>query len=412
MKNVLIISRWFPPLNMIASKRFGCMCGYFEDYGYIPYVLTSVGQRVKISGFSMDLPSPINEGRILRIGQMDRAYIPHSFKYTIIGDLLERAGLFLNTLSASSLGRYEMIREKLECSKLKNIDIIIATYPEMDSIYVAKFLSKKLGCPYIVDFRDLVEFADGIPTNLHHNIRLDVLIEKICLRDASALVPVTQGYKKILRKRYPHKKIRVVYNGWESSKTEKVLDETSRIVSKYMYYAGTLYEHRLESLTLLLRCIKEIIKQEDISIVIRSAGPYEYDKKMKKIIAEYGMGGYVKILPPTSSDIVKKEQESAYFNVVLSTIHEEDSELMATIPGKVYELLPIERPVLAIVPENSDVDRLLRYTKKGIGTTNKNKIIDFILNRNADCIGNDRIYEFTRENQAKKYCDLIGDVIG
>lgn len=254
MKKVLVITHWFPPLNMIASKRFGIMCKYFEKYGYKPYVLTTSAHTISGSGFLMDMQCAIDEKQIIRIGRMGTGYIPKSLLFHVLHDVLDFFGIFLNTLAFEAIGRYEKIKKEIDISSFQDIDIVIGTYPEIDSIYLAKYLSKKLGCPYIADIRDLVDFSDGIREGYKHDVKLDILLERLILRNASAIVPVTQGYKRMLRKRYPHKKIEVVYNGWEtgikSSENSRKASE-----SKYLYYAGVIYQHRLESLMLLADCI-------------------------------------------------------------------------------------------------------------------------------------------------------------
>ena len=105
------------------------------------------------------------------------------------------------------------------------------------------------------------------------------------------------------------------------------------------------------------------------------------------------------------------EQENAYINVVLSTIYPDDGELMATIPGKVFELLPFTNPILAIVPEGSDVSKLLRATNKGIGTIDRKQIIDFILTSEGKYGGNDKVLFFSREKQAERYCRIMDGIL-
>ena len=412
MKKVLIITHWFPPLNMIASKRFGIMCKYFEKYGYKPYVLTTVAHKVSGSGFLMDMQCPIDEEQIIRIGQMGMGYVTKSLLFNSLSSILNFFGIFLNTLNPAAVGRYEKVKTEIDINPLKDVDIIIGTYPEIDSIYLADYLSKKIGCPYIADIRDLIDFSDGIPEKYKHYVKMDIFIEKFLLKNASAIVPVTSGYKRMLKERYPHKKMEVVYNGWEKA-AEKSGDESSDEIPdcKYLYYAGVIYEHRLESLMLLSKCIKEVNKKEHIEFIIRSTGPIENDKKMKKMIKKEGLEGIVKILEPEKEEKVRSEQKNAYINVVLSTIHSDDKELMATIPGKVFELLPFNNPVLAIVPEGSDVSKLLRTTNKGIGTTDIARIIDFILSSEGKFRGNDKVLSFSREKQAKKYCKIMDDIL-
>ncbi len=410
MKKVLIITHWFPPLNMIASKRFGIMCRYFEKYGYRPYVLTTAAHKISGSGFSMDMPCTVDEERITRIGRMGMGYVPKSLLFQVIHGVLNFFCIFLNTLTPEVIGRYEKIKKEIDVSRFQDVDIVIGTYPEIDCIYLANYLAQKIGCPYIADIRDLIDFSDGIPEKYKHNILLDIFIEKIVLRNASAIVPVTSGYKKILRERYPHKKIKVVYNGWEKS-AENSENREKASEYKYLYYAGVIYRHRLESLMLLANCIKDVNNKEHIELIIRSTGPAENDKKMKAMIKQKGLEGIVKVLEPEKEEKVRFEQENAFINVVLSTIHSDDGELMATIPGKVFELLPFSNPILAIVPEGSDVSKLLRATDKGIGTIVGHQIIDFILNSEGKYKGNDKVLFFSREKQAERYCRIMDDIL-
>lgn len=138
LKKVLIVTQWFPPLNMIASKRFGIMCRYFEKYGYRPYVLTTVAHKISGSGFSLGMECPVDEDQITRICRMGTGYTPKSFSFNILSNAMDFGGIFLNTLAPSAMGRYERIKEELDCSRFQDIDIIIGTYPEIDSIYLAK----------------------------------------------------------------------------------------------------------------------------------------------------------------------------------------------------------------------------------------------------------------------------------
>lgn len=410
MKKVLIITHWFPPMNMIASKRFGIMCRYFEKYGYRPYVLTTTAHKISGSGFLMDMQCTVDDEQITRIGRMGTGYVPKSFLFHVFHGILNFFGIFLNTLTPEARGRYEKIKKEIDISRFQDIDIVIGTYPEIDSIYLAKYLSKKIGCPYIADIRDLIDFSDGIPEKYKHDVTLDIFIEKIVLRNASAIVPVTSGYKKILRERYPHKKIKVVYNGWENN-AESSENRERAYGYKYLYYAGVIYQHRLESLMLLANCIKEVNDKEHIEFIIRSTGPAENDKKMKAMIKEEKLEGIVKVLEPEKEEKVRIEQANAYINVVLSTIHPDDGELMATIPGKVFELLPFTNPILAIVPEGSDVSKLLRATNKGIGTIDRKQIIDFILTSEGKYGGNDKVFLFSREKQAERYCRIMDGIL-
>lgn len=62
--------------------------------------------------------------------------------------------------------------------------------------------------------------------------------------------------------------------------------------------------------------------------------------------------------------IVLEEQNRAKINLIASSIHASDKALMTTLPGKTFELIRLENPVLAIVDENQKLRRYLRKLKR------------------------------------------------
>ena len=85
---------------------------------------------------------------------------------------------------------------------------------------------------------------------------------------------------------------------------------------------------------------------------------------------------------------------------------------MTTIPGKVYELLNSRAPILAVVPQKSDVGRVIRCTNKGIASVSEEEIIRFILGECEKYVGNKKIEYFSREKQAERYCKFMDRVLG
>ncbi len=412
MKKVLVVSYYFPPLNIMASKRYGTMCKYFEEYGYMPYVITTDHGRScgpnAISGLKM----PVGEEQVIKIGkEKDNSKIQNVYCNLLL-QIMESQKIASRTLTISSIGWYETIRKDLDLSKLKDIDLIIGTFPPVGNLFVAKYLSRKLKCPYIAEIRDLISDYTETDPGYRNSRLIDKALERYLLSHAAGIVTVTTGFRDVLKKRFPDKPFKVVFNGWDDEKKEDRSGPEGG--TKYLYYAGLFYLHRLESFELLAKCVKRINQKEKdhYKLIVRSAGPKDLDMKAKKIVQKEEMQEYVHILEAASEEIVKKEQANADINVVLSTIHKEDHALMTTVPGKVYELLKGDAPVLAIVPENSDVYKILKYTNKGIASTSEDEIIDFILQENKKYTGNRKVSYFSRRKQAERLCEFIDKVLG
>ena len=64
-KNVLIVSYFFPPFNIIAAMRFGEMVSHMEEFGWRCWVVTT--------NSSGPLPVTISEKQVLRIGEQPRS---------------------------------------------------------------------------------------------------------------------------------------------------------------------------------------------------------------------------------------------------------------------------------------------------------------------------------------------------
>lgn len=410
MKKVLIVSYYFPPINVVAARRYGSMCKYFAKYGYEPYVLTTSFGRNPGLDARLDLELPLDKSRVIRIGNSKNNSEIGSFLGNFVMNVLDSGKIMSRTLAWEVIGWYERVKRDLDLERIRDMDIIVATYPAMGNLYVARYLSKKLKCPYIADIRDLISDYTETTEGYRNCKWLDGFIEQYILRMAGGIVTVTPGFRDILRKRYPGKRFQVVFNGWDDKRTAET---TLKAADKYLYYAGSLYLHRLESFELLVKCLKKINAgdHEKYKFIVRSIGPKELDIKAVNLIKREKMQEYVSILPSVSGDIVRQEQKQACINVVLSTVHQDDRALMTTIPGKVYELLNEDASILAIVPKGSDVEKVLQYTHKGITSVLEDEITEFIMRSSKEYTGNGNIAYFTREKQAARLCRFMDKVL-
>lgn len=419
MKKVLIISYYFPPINMMAAKRYGTMCRYFEDHGYKPYVITTRCRKISWLNVKTDMECPIEKNQIITFGRADHNSIVESTCGAYILQMLRKKGYESRTVNYASLGWFEKVKKNINLEKFRDVKLIVGTFPPMENLFVACYLARKLHVPYIADIRDLISDYIETENSYRPTKKLDNMVEKYILSRASGIVTVTPGFRDILREKFPNKKFRVIFNGWDKDTGGKnSLQTVGRWeaedgTDRYLYYAGSLYLHRLESFRLLVRCIKKVneVEKNKIRFVVRSIGPKELDAKANNIVEQEGMREYVIILEAAPEGIVRAEQERAYINVVLSSIHANDRALMTTVPGKVYELMNEKAPVLAIVPKDSDVEKVLEYTNKGIASVKEGEIVDYIREEYKNYKGNRNILYFSRQKQAERLCSFFDEVL-
>lgn len=413
MKKVLIISYHFSPLNSMGAKRYGTMHKYMRQYGFTPFVLTTNVPRKLSADFSadadIDLKNVIDENRVVRVGRIQESR-PKSIVVNCILSLLDECKIVMRSIDANSFGWYEECKKALECGELGRIqrpDIIVATFPDIGSIYVARFLSKQWSVPYVVEIRDLItEYAEA-EEGYHKSRILDSLLEKWLLKNAVGLIAVTSGFKSILQRKYS-KWIATVYNGWESD-FEKYDNHTVHNEGiKYLYYAGRFYEHRMKSFEILLEALKEVNKYEAVYFKIRGTGPRKYLGQVSRLIKDKDMQEYVTLLPPCKEEIVRQEQIDAFINVVLSDLTDNKDYLLATIPGKAMELLCYSNPILVVASGKSEISSILQKTDKGVVVSCKSDIVKYIQEGYKSKIGIKKEAMFySRKNQTKKLCAFL-----
>lgn len=410
MKKVLIISYHFPPLNTMGAKRYGIMCKYMKLYGYEPMVLTTnVPQKLE-AGFSNQADikqyNLNNEMEIIRIGKFQKSIVK-SAGINFFLSLLEERKLVLRSLDSNSYGWYEECRKAAILKDLRKIvkpDIILATFPDIGDVYVAKYLSELWSVPYVVDIRDLISEYAEVDQGYRKSFIIDNMIEKWLLKDAAALVAVTSGFKNILRHKY-HKKTITIFNGWDDKIYDNMKNEEP--TENYMYYAGRFYEHRISSFEILLDALQES-SNKDIKFIIRGTGSGELLRKLEKMVKSKKLQDRVYILPPVKEEIVKKEQEKARIHIVFSDTDDTKDYLLSTIPGKLMELLAYSSPILAVAADKSEIAQVLRQTGKGIAVKSKNEINKFLSGGYLNYRGNEKaINYYSRKNQTKKLCAFM-----
>ena len=216
MRKALIVSYYFPPINMIASKRYGTMCRYFEEYGYKPYIITTTPDTSCFWKVGFDLDLPVAKEQIIRIGRMRNDVKVKSRHTRLLLELMKKLNIRSRTITSSSIEWYNEVKEKIDISQLQDIDIIIGTFPPMENLFVAKYLSKKLGCPYVAEIRDLISDYAELDRRPVLGRILDLLVERNILRQAKGIISVTAGFRNILKKRYPDKMHKVIYKDQKS----------------------------------------------------------------------------------------------------------------------------------------------------------------------------------------------------
>jgi len=399
-KRVLIITYHFPPINVIASRRFGEMAPLMQQFNWEPFVLTTKSQG--------DLPVLIPEKNIIRIGEhcdsgkrlvkeegfrgIPLFLKPVYFLYRKFNIRLESVDRFVFSWRKEVLKNIEKIREI-------NPDVIIASTSPYVCLRLARDISRELKKPWVADFRDAA--------SLYNNCRfpfiktIDKIIDKRIVKTAS-LITTVGSYLAELMSEFYGKKAEVVSNGFKKEKLE-FLNGKPNNRPKIIYYAGRFHPHRIKAVKLLIDWLA--LGKPDIRLVIRSMGPEQANKEILRRIKEKNISDKVSLLDPAPFSKILEEEKQADFLAIFEDLSGEEV-FKATMPGKLFEYLPFAGTILVVARKDSNMNSVLQETNKGEVVSNFEELDDFFSKPRPEP-NIEALKTYTRELQTQKLCNLL-----
>lgn len=410
MKKVLIITYHFPPLNNIIALHWKGISAHMSKFGWEPIVLTTNSEG--------SLLSEVPEDNIIRVGQNygSQKVLVSEEGYRGIPKILKPFYfLYKNQqIEFKSIDRFlfswgKKILEHKERIKKTNPDVIIASYLPATPLWLGRILSKRLGIPWVADFRDACSLYN---TSASPIVKfLDRKIDKFLIKSASKILTVSPYLASTMEVFYK-RPVEIIYNAF--NKTEIPVSKEKRGKnSKIIYYAGRFHSHRLKSVKLLIDWLAKK-EAKDFHFVIRSLGPQNSNNeilahaKKKKVLKK------IKLLKPALVEVISREEKEADILVLFEDLGELGSISRGSVTGKLFEYLPFQAPILAIAREDSDIGEILRKTSRGYLIHNLRKLdsaMKKILNNQTPDPNWAKVEEYSHESQCKILCNLLNKVI-
>jgi glycosyltransferase involved in cell wall biosynthesis len=244
----------------------------------------------------------------------------------------------------------------------QRIDAIYSTSFPVTAHLIAYKLKQATNIPWVADFRDLWTENHYAEYSSELRKRLDQGIESKFLAAADTLVTVSDAWAETLRKlTRGHKRVKVIRNGFDSSELAGI--EHTPPAKWTITYVGLFYGAKQDP-SALLETLRRLIDdgripREDVRFNIVG----EPDSYVKDLVARYGISDLT-----CFTGFVSHQEALAYqvnASLLLLFLHSDRSDI-GHVPGKLYEYLGARRPILAIVPPNFEVARIIRETHAGM----------------------------------------------
>jgi len=350
IKNILLITYTYPP--EIGTGRLAYeLCSELKDRKYNVIVLTSKPRTIytlKDHPKSNSLNSHVHRVSIPFISR----YLKNNLIYRGIEYFLLPISLFLK---AFSLGSF---------------DLIIAESPPLFIGFIAVLLKKIQSTTLIVKVGDIHPDALIKSGIIKNRIAISFLkkIEIITYKNADHIIVISIGYiNYILPLINNCNKISVVNNWANISNIDHIINESTFINPLNMYedkftitYAGTIsWPQDFNTIIQAMKYFNSNINYNDIILFIVGEGP------KKKYISDL-----ITTLKIDNIYFLSLQPQSVYFYILanskacLVTLKKEyDSP---SLPSKIWEIMACKTPIIACVPENSEVKKLIESSKCGL----------------------------------------------
>lgn len=414
MKHVLFVAYYFPPIAASGGMRPLGFCRHLESYGWRSTVLATTPESVYP-------PHPIDH-------QLE-AHVPASVRVEHVGyrDSLSRLIEMRDRMRNSIFGRPARrdigatpasgtagADDQKPRSVLKDAvldwmfafpdrpapwigpavarimslkeemqpDIVIATGGPWTNFVVGRTLSRRLGCPLILDYRDPWTFNPYYSFGLRFlNERARRLEQALC-RTASRVITNTDELRGRLCVEYPEieDKCIAISNGFDAAilgfeaGNLDYVAEQQPVTGYELCHFGTVYGKRTP--LKLFQALSELsqagaVKPEQLRL--RFVGAWDStDETCNNLAQGLEIQGLLKREPPMSHRLCIEHMKKASVLLVVQP------ESPLQVPGKIYEYIAVGRPLLLVGGEGATAGLVQRH-KLGMTCPNEVKELKRIL---------------------------------
>lgn len=381
-KKLLIITYYWPPAGGPGVQRWLKFVKYLPDFDvqpivFIPenptYPIIDEGLHKDVSDKAIILKNRIFEPYQLAsffsknsTQKISSGIIPAAKKQTLLQRFLLwiRGNVFIP--DARFLWVKPSVRYLKKYIQENQIDTIVTSGPPHSLHLIGLQLKKELNVTWLADFRD-----PWTTIGYHKALKLSSYAEKKhkklereVLNTADAII-VTSKTTKEEFKVITSKPIEVITNGYDIENIAKqTLDEKFTLA-----HIGSFLSDRNPKL--LWEVLNELTHENQnfaAHFQLKLIG--KVSQEILDSIAHYQLNDYVANLGYVSHQEALEHQRKSQ---LLLLIEIDSPETKSIIPGKVFEYLVSERPIIAIGPKDSDFAEIITSTNTGVFFTYEEK---------------------------------------
>ena len=373
-KKALIITYYWPPAGGPGVQRWLKFVKYLPDYNIQPIVYCPKNPSYPIIDESLtkELPKdivilkqPIKEPyKLARLfskkaaSTISSGVIPKEKKQSVI----EKVMLFVRGNFFIPDARKNWVKPSVDFLtdyiQKENIETIITTGPPHSLHLIGLQLKQKLDVRWIADFRDpwtTIGYHKKLKLTKASQLKHQDLELKV-LNSADQLIVTSENTKREFEFK-TNQPITVITNGYDTTISEKPKKDSKFTIA----HIGSLLSERNPKH--LWEALSELINENE-------AFNADFELKLIGVVSDdvlqeiysHNLKDYTNVVGYVSHDDAIKAQMQSQ---VLLLIEIDSEDTKAIIPGKLFEYMISNTPILAIGPKDSDVERIIKSTNTG-----------------------------------------------
>ena len=433
MKRVLVITYYWPPTGGSGVQRWVKFAKYLPDEGWQPVIYTP--ENPEQLAVDHTLEAEIPEGTEIIKTHITEPY--ELYKKFLKGSGHKKEAVEVNPVNAQNKTfaqkaamwvRGNLFRPDPRCLWIRPsvkflkkyleehpVDIIVSTGPPQSMHLIGRELARETGLPWIADFRDpwtkifyFKHLSMTAATERWHS-----RMEQKVLDEATAVVAVSPLVQKEF-KEMTKTPVELITNGFDECDFAGLSEvcaaggpEADFTVTHTGLFAAdgnpiALWE------TLSELCTKDILFRKALKIKLIGKA----DDQITDAIKNAGLGDNLVNMGYQPHNVAVEEQRKA--SVLILPLRKEP-EYKAVLPGKLFEYMASQRPILGIGQPDGAMAMIMDQTKTGtvLDWEDKAHLQDFILecwnrHRNGELnLEKSDISRFERRNLTRQMAKLF-----
>ncbi|MBA6352872.1 glycosyltransferase [Colwellia sp. BRX9-1] len=403
-KTLLMVAFEFPPSNGASVPRIESFYRYLKQWGWKVIVLTAKPHAyVNKDNTYQDNTDHL----IFRTTALDvQRQLSFKGKYLELMATPDRWGLTWIP-SAISKGKKIIVEHQP--------DVIWSSSPIPSTHYIANKLSQKFKTPWVADYRDPFHYMNGTAGKWLD--RFHKKIDRNTLTNAQHLTFATSAVRDLYEDTYTELvagKNTVIENGYDEANFEKLklLKDNSTPFSKEkfsLYYSGVLYPNGRDPIPVFeaIAALKkqDFIDDNNFEIIFQGAGE---GNEFKDKVTQLNLHNMVKFIQPVPFLNALNNMMNADALLLI-----QDKRFNKQIPGKVYEYLRTNRPLLVKADTEGETYKLAaQFNAIYTGNTSNElqKSLKALIKNYNGLIQRD-LDNFNREGKARTLQNILLNII-